>query len=228
MKCFQYARLVGKVGPPLAHPGNAVRTRRGLIRVTALLLAILLAVAVAAAVRLYQAQLPDPSSADRAELLRWLVTRDLNEESPQTRWILAYRLDEEFHEGVDWEQVGGQLNAERRARLWKNVPLLLEPWFMEKVDGYFKQPPPERLAYVDEMIDTVTIWNGLDAIRPDVAEDNPRGAPRPSLTDMLLAEVEGWQHRAAPEQRERIEQFVLAVQTRWLVRRLTDDLASPR
>jgi hypothetical protein len=193
--------------------------------VTVLVLAVFLAVSVTAAVRLYRSgpygrPLADPSTADRTELLYWVVMRDLSEEPPETRRVLAHRLDEEFRAGIDWGVVDEQLDAERRARLWRNVPLLLEPWFMEKVNGYFNESDERRAAYLDKMIDAVAVWAGLDAIRPGAAEGKGGAARSPGLTEMLLGEVEGWKQRAAPGDRQRITEFLAAMQARWLTRDL--------
>ncbi|MCX7424556.1 MAG: hypothetical protein NTW96_02830 [Planctomycetia bacterium] len=202
-----------------------MRTPRAFIRLTALAMAVFLAVSVTAAVRLYQSgpygrRLADPSTADRTELLYWVVTRDLNEETPETRRVLAHRLDEEFRAGIDWGTVGEQLDAERRARLWRNVPLLLEPWFMEKVDGYFNESDERRVAYLDGVIDSVAVWAGMDAILPGVAEEDGATQRPAGLTEMLLDEVGRWQQRSAPPERRRIAEFLAAMQARWLAREL--------
>ena len=210
---------------PPRYECDAVRTPRAFICVTALVLAVFLAVSVTVAVRLYQSgsygcRLADPSTADRTELLYWVVTRDLNEETPETRRVLAHRLDEEFRAGIDWDAVGEQLDAERRARLWRNVPLLLEPWFMEKVDGYFNESDERRVAYLNEMIDSVAVWAGLDALLPGVAEENGATQRPAGLTEMLLGEVERWQQRSVPERRQRMAEFLAAMRARWLAREL--------
>jgi hypothetical protein len=91
------------------------KNRRGILWLA--LLATLLAVGAAAAVPFLRSRLPDPAVANRDELLRWLVTRDLAMETPQTRLVLIQRLGQEFHSGVDWDALKRKTNGAAEATL---------------------------------------------------------------------------------------------------------------
>jgi hypothetical protein len=177
--------------------------------------------AIAAAVALRGWQLPDPDQASPEQLLRWLVTRDLGQESADIRGQLARRLEEAFPEKVDWPSLKAQLDTTQRARLWKNVVLLLEPWFLEHMEGYFGRPPAERIAFLDGMLDRLATWRGVETLRADepVAPDSSL-APQ-GIVQVLLDRVEQWKKQAEPRQRERITDFVAAVQTRWVQRQFS-------
>ncbi len=179
--------------------------------------AALLGAALLAVAALLWPRLPDPAVADRQGLLRWLVTRDLNAESAETRRTLARRLEEEFHKGFDVDTAEG-LEPAQRKQLWDNIVLLLEPWFMDKTDRYFQLETAQRNAYLDELIDMMTAWRDVDALRPQEAAAADSPAEAGALLSALFDQVTKWQERAEPQRREQIQQFLLAVQMRWLIR----------
>jgi hypothetical protein len=192
---------------------------RGIL--TLLVLAALLGgAAVAVLVPVLYPSLADPAVANRDELLRWLVTRDLNEEPATTRQTLARRLEEEFGGEVDWEGLARQLDESQRRRLWDNVLVLLEPWFMDKTDRYFRLAAADRPAYLDRLIDTISAWRGVEALRPASADHAGRSGAQRGLLEALFGQVEEWKKRADPKRREQISQFLLAVTTRSWTRSL--------
>jgi len=174
-----------------------------------------LVVSVAAGWALWVQPLPDPELANRKQLILWLVTRDLEAESPDLHARLARRLDEEFHSGIDWDQCGGLLSNSQRARVWDNVLILLKPWFLDKADTYANLTPTEQEAYLDRQIETIAVWRGAESLRPDEIDSE---APRESLMQHVFSQIETWKERAEPPQRERIERFQTALQKRWFAR----------
>ena len=190
-----------------------MRSHRGIL-VLFVSVALLAAGGVAASVWLWPG-LPDPAVADRDGLLRWLVARDLSAESAETRRTLALRLDDEFSSGIDWQETTGQLDDAQRQRVWENILVLLEPWFMEKADVYAQLDDAKRPEYVDQLIDSIAIWQGADSLQPqgNAATDQPEG-----LLSILFEQVEQWQQDADPQRRERIGQFLLAIKKQWALR----------
>ncbi|MBN1591024.1 MAG: hypothetical protein JW888_16040 [Pirellulales bacterium] len=204
-----------------------MQINRGMVRTAALLAGFALVVSTAIVVWWHSSRF-DPATADQEELFCWLVTNDLNEVPPETRSLVADRLDEAFSEEIDWEKLAGRLTDDHRARLWANVPLLLEPWFMKKVDAYSKCPADKRTASVDRIIDTLSSWSGLDALQPE--SENGADSPKASrgLKDMLFDQIDKWRSRAKPDEQQRIEQFVTAIQVRWLFRQWASQLDNPK
>jgi len=197
-----------------------MRLHHALIRATTLLATTVLAVAVVSVVWWYQCRQLDPTTLDREELLRPLVTYDLVQVSPQTRWLLARRLEEEFSAEIDWEAINDQLTPEHRARLWSNVPLVLEPWFMDKVRRYHDCEASERMTLLDRMIDTLSAWKGIDTLRPAPGESQ-------DLKALLLEQIAVWRSQAKANQQDRIDELVTAVEVRWMFRQLAGTLDSP-
>lgn len=189
-------------------------TKRGIFRLTALLTTGFILAVVVGSVWLYSCQLPSPESANREELLEWLVTRDLSDESPHTRSVLARRLDSEFV-NVDWENLNGRMTSEYRRRLWQNLPLLLDPWFLDKLESYYKQEESQRPVYIDSIIDRISDLSGINSLQ----ESGLKGES-PNLVKLFLERVAAIKSQAEGERRERIEQFVNCIQTRWLCRNL--------
>ena len=172
------------------------------------------AVALAAGViALCSPGLPDPATADREGLLRWLVTADLGREPLETRLVLARRLEEEFGEKVDWKAVGEELDAGQKARLWDNVLALLEPWFTDKVDAYSRLPESDQPAYVDRTLRLIENWKGAAALCAD-AESGASRQQRPGFLEALVDRIGEWMRSATPARRDQAHRFLLALQSR--------------
>ena len=128
-----------------------------------LLLTLLLAAsAILTAGLVPRTDLPHPKDASREQLVHWLVLRDLRGEPEELRLVLVRRLEEEFGEGVDWKGLSGQLSQSQQQRIRENLIVLLRPWFMDKVDGYFSRSGEDRMAYMDRLLDTIVAWRGVD------------------------------------------------------------------
>ena len=190
--------------------GGLLRNHRGIV--TILLGAALLATA---ATVVFLRRLPDPTVANRDQLLQWLVTRDLGRESDKTRAVLARRLDEEFRKGIDWKATAERLSSNQEKQVWENVPLLLAPWLEQKTERYFALAEGNRSQFVDKVIDSFQVWRGVELMRPK-GEESTRGG----LMKMLLEQAEQCKASANPAQREQTEQFLSALQTRWVMRTL--------
>jgi len=193
----------------------SAKTRRGILWL--LLLAALLAAGVGAAVPFLTSGLPDPTVADRDELLRWLVTRDLAKESPKTRLVLIQRLEQEFRSGVDWDALNRQTTEAQRKQLWSNIPLLLGPWLNEKASVYSQLPDKQRLQFIDGVIDSLLAWRGADRLQVGHSGGAPQSKSR-GLVSTFLDQVEECKRNAEPQQRDRISQFLGAIQVRFLMR----------
>jgi hypothetical protein len=176
------------------------------------------AIAVATAmaiVGLCSGRLPEPATADRDGLLRWLVTRDLSQESAETRLALVRRLEQEFGGKTDWAAVGQRLDGPQKDCLCGNLTLLLEPWFADKVDGYFRLPENQRSAYVDRTVGLIENLRGaaaLDAGRPAA----PGHGKPPGLLEIFAQRIGAWMDSITPQRRDQAREFLLALQTRWL------------
>ena len=203
-----------------------MKSYRGIL--TFLILAGLLVSAAIAAIRLLYPPLPHPAEANRDELVRWLVVRDLSVEPGEIRGVLAARLEEEFGTGLDWDAMRERLDQSQRERLWDNVLLLLEPWFMEKTDRYFELVATDRPAYLDQLLDTIAVWRGVDSFRPRQVGTSASDGQQGGLLQALFARVEGWKKQANPQRREEINQFTVAIQKRWLIRHLRQLLSPPQ
>jgi hypothetical protein len=200
----------------------AMQKHRGILQLATLLAGSLLLTVIAFSAWLYSSQLPDPEHANRRELIRWMVTRDLAKESVRTREALARRLDTEFVD-VDWDVLEDRVSAEHCRQLWANLPLLLKPWFMDKIETYYKYDESQREAYVDSIVDRMAQLGGMNRLRKKGTD-----APLPKLKELLLANVTIWKKDASPEESQRIGEFFAAIQTRWLMRRLSSDMPSTR
>ena len=170
--------------------------------------------------------LPHPEDANPDELMRWLVTQDLSAEAVEIRLAVAKRLEEESQGGVDWEAAARSLSAAQRQRLWENLPVLLEPWLMDKVDGYFGL---SRGSGRSTWIGSSTRCGsgaGSTTCVPRTRRRSGTEPPSSGLMTVLCRRMEVLGEEAEPARRERLERFVTAVQTRWFVRVLREVMPS--
>jgi hypothetical protein len=193
----------------------SAKTRRGVLWLLAL--AALLAAGVGAGRFLFRPGLSDPAVADSDELLRWLVTRDLGQESARTRLVLVQRLEQEFRAGVDWEALNQQMTDAHRKQLWNNIPLLLGPWLSEKASHYSQLPVTQRLKFIDGVIDSLLAWRGADRLQTAQSSEASSSQSR-GVVSVFLEQVEECRRNADVRQREHISQFLAALQLRFLMR----------
>lgn len=200
-----------------------MRQHRGIL--TVLVSAALLAAAVITAAVVLYPRLPDPEHANRRELIRWLVTRNLDEFPTATREALALRLEEEFSGEIDWSATASELTEAQRLRLCENVPLLVGPWMQVKASCYAALSVAERAAYLDRLIDTLQQWRGLDELVP-VSPDE--GQSRPGLMSRAQEELAAVKDRATAAEQRQVSEFMLALRVRWVMREFSRQLQSPQ
>jgi hypothetical protein len=180
---------------------------------------LLVTIAAGAALVAFWRPLPDPEVANRDQLVRWIVTRDLAKERMETRQALARRVVDEFlqgsEDGPDWKAAAERLTDSQRQQLWDNLSLLLETWFLDQADGYCQLCEADRQDYVDRFIDSVSRCRDVNTLRPGAADT---AAPSEPPAVVFLRLVEQWKQRAEPQQQNQISEFSLAVQRRWLER----------
>ena len=191
------------------------KNRRGILW---LVLAVALAVGIGVAIPLLPPRLPDPAVANRDQLLRWLVARDLAKESPKTRLVLIQRLEKEFHSGVDWEALKRNTTEAQRKQLWSNIPLLLGPWLNDRASAYSQLPQSERLQFIDEVIDSLTAWSGAEKLQPCKEPCAAQKNDSDGMLSAVLSQVEECKRTAEPKQRDHISHFLADLQLRFLLR----------
>ncbi len=167
----------------------------------------------------HQFVLPDPAHATREQLVRWLVTRDLGQEPPETCVALAKRLEEELTAGVDLGDWDGHLDEPYRQRALANAPYLLRAFLEAKADAYHRLPVSQRLGFLDSLLATLGKWREFEAKLPP--EEWSSG---PSAMDLLRREYQSIQTTAGPDQAQRVREFFTALQARWLTNRLLSHL----
>lgn len=188
-------------------------------RSAAALTACLGAVAVlGAGYLLSEMHLPDPAVADRQDLLKWLVLRDLRTETPEIRRSLVERLQKEMKGDLELSARSGGLDAGRKDRVWSNILVLAETWYSRTVDCYSGAPPSERTACLDRAIDEILQWKDITSIQPgepSAQDPTDRGA---SALKLFTQRVNIWKENASPQRRREIEDFDTALRARWLLR----------
>lgn len=109
--------------------------RNGLI--VGLAVAVVGIAGVAIGVAAYLKRLPDPQTADRRGLFRWLVECDLRQQPVETKLVILQRMEGELLKGIDFREIASMLNDQQRRKLLENADLLANLWFRRQSDRYF-------------------------------------------------------------------------------------------
>jgi hypothetical protein len=168
-------------------------------------------------VRAYLLRMPDPATATKEGIVRWMVLRDLADEPEDTRRQLVTRIEELFVEPLDVSQAA-TLDPHDVQRLRRNAEVLKESWFFAKIDGYYACLEALRSAYLDRQIQTVTRWAELDAGLDAAAGARYQSSDFGERLSDFFDQLDDWTNRAAPERRGRIRSVVKAGLIRWFAR----------
>jgi hypothetical protein len=190
--------------------------RRGIFAVLALF--VVVAAAVGGTIPFFYGNLPEPAKANRHELLRWLIVKDLAKETPATQLTLAERLEEEFGSGVDWAEFQSKLNDAQRKQLFQNIPCVLRPWILKKAETYEQVAKDQKKAFLDRLLDTLEVWRGVEKLLPNATASGKEPAKSPKLAAILMQEMDKIQKESPVAQQKQIGKFWADVQMQWFLR----------
>ena len=160
--------------------------------------------------------LPEPQHASRSQLLKWLVMRDLADESRHTRRALIERFQQELLAGQRFAARSDQVHASRRVQLLANVDLLQRDWFEWAAERYGRCEQDERLPYLERQIQTVLSWTQVEA---DLAETTASAEKSKSSLGHFFQRIENWLDEAADKQRKKMKRGVHDGIVCWLATR---------
>jgi hypothetical protein len=178
-----------------------------------ILMAVLAILALAlsgASVFVYATRMPDPATTDTRGLFRWLVTRDLSQESSVLQDSILSRLELELHKGLDVGDVGKQLTPVQRAQLVHNADHLGRMWFLRQVDRYFAQLDSKRLTFLGQQIDEIQRSGVAETLAKLMAEEE--GVAPKNMWASLNERIRRWSESLPPDRKSQVNQFVTAVQ----------------
>ncbi len=229
--------------PELAalRPKRFFHRNRGLL--AGLLVLFLGGISVAAAVAVHYAQLPDPETADRRGIVRWLIETRLREQPQDLQLRLLARVEQELLAGIDLRDAIIQLDPARRELLASNVDWLANVWFHREAAAYYAVPAAERPTVLDRQlkrIEELRIFNQLEVIEAGIAAAGKSAATpaMPAATQALkaapsgaapastatatavpahtVARVERWIRESDPADRGQLEAYFVALRGRML------------
>lgn len=197
-----------------------VRKKRGIF--TLLLLIGLCGVVVVVVSRRLGLFLPSPKSCSQAQLISWLVFRDLSEESIETKLALLDRFQEELKGGLKANHSSSALSEKHRQRLQNNIEILQHLWFTSRVEIFSTLPASARDDYLDEQIVTIFAWSSMDLSPP--GEFDPENIAQGSrrATASFFDQIGKWIVQASSEEKKQMNMAVQAGLIRWLA---TQDLS---
>ncbi len=189
---------------------------------TTLALGFLATASLAVAVAAYIQRLPDPETADRQGLFRWLVETDVRDLSPDLQFRLVARVERELLAGINLADAQTQLDASQRERLLANADELARCWFCREAERYFAEPAEQRPALLERQIAEIQrlrIVEQLAALENGAAK---KVDPKSDVAGLAAqaARMERWASDAEPRQREQITQYFAAIRDRFIIDRM--------
>ena len=186
-------------------------------------------VSLAATVQVFFLQLPEPEEADGRGLIRWMIIRDLSQETPELRRRLLVRIDEVLGGNqLGSGSINDQLDPQYQPRFWSNVDVLLQEWFYVQSEHYAAASPEQRTAMLDEILDEAKGLSNFQSDSPQEQTDPNIASGEQNADDPLTAvakfmeKMNGWIECAPPAYRQDVRHFAAALQARMAVRSLQD------
>jgi hypothetical protein len=202
--------------------------RRGII--IGLLLGLLGTASIAFAVVAYVQRLPDPNTADRRGLFRWMIETDLREQPRDVQATMLRRIEAELIAGIDFREVASLINDEQRQLLLQNADFLGRLWFRREAGRYLAEPPARQPIMLGEQIEQIrklSIMDQLSALenwsasKSAAASGQPKQAAGSAGVVAALAtqskRIERWLAEATPEDRRPMSQFFAALRDRLIL-----------
>jgi hypothetical protein len=202
--------------------------RNGLI--VGLAVAVVGIASVAIGIAAYLNRLPDPQTADRRGLFRWLVECDLRQEPVETKLVILQRMEGELLKGIDFREIASMLNDQQRRKLLENADLLANLWFRRQSDCYFGAAASDRPNLLGEQIGQIHrlgIMDQLSAIENWPAGSSSKSGTSTEVTPVLpaaalssmaaqLKRIERWLAEADPGERPRLAEYFAALRDRMI------------
>ena len=182
---------------------------------TAIAFLALVSISASAFVQVLRHGWPKPATAANRDLRQWLTTRDLANESLQTKREIVQRVEKDLLAGDKFAEIRQDLSEEHRERLEDNLGEIMELWLTDKVDRYFQLEPKQRNAYLDAEIDKLANLQSLS-----LQGESGRNQRDLDALGALFGRAQRLVSEAAPEQQQRFRQFQIAVQNRLIARQL--------
>lgn len=206
--------------------------RRRALRAGVVVLLVTTVSLAGASIKEWWRALPPPAECSSEDLLRWLATRDLAQESLGTRRALVDRMAAQLGEGIDLKPIEEHLNVAQKRRFTTNVRLLMATWFKDAAANYADLDSRQKAAFLDEHIALVQEWDlkalagvlalGESAGAPSSEEqdESPRPKPRHGMSEFALlnGEINRWVDGGHGAQRLQLERFASAIRMRLLAR----------
>lgn len=202
--------------------------RRGVI--IGLLAGLLGTASIAVAFVVYVQRLPDPDTADRRGLFRWMIETDLPEQPREIQATMLRRVEAELIAGIDFREVAAQINDEQRQILLRNADFLGRLWFRREAGRYLAEPAERRPIVLGQQIDEIrklAIMDQLSALENWTASKSAAASgqgtqnPNPAGAIAALAaqskRIERWLAEASPEDRPAMSQFFAALRDRLIL-----------
>ena len=203
------------------------RKHRGILA-AAVLGALGVAVLVVA-LRVWATYVPDPETASREGLMRWLVLRDLSMEPPETQLAVLERVEQELEHETSVTDTGDTLTPSQRRQLLENVGFLKRFWFQQRLEEYARCSESLRREFVQQQVDKLAAWSRVDAWLASAHADKGASSPDEegdvldgSTAPSLISQVETWIEGTPEPQRPMARQAVCEGVVCWLA---TDDLS---
>jgi hypothetical protein len=161
----------------------------------------------------YLKRLPDPETADRRGVFRWLVESDLRDEPAEIRWVVMRRVEGELIKGIDFREIASKLNGAQRRKLFENADFLAGLWFRGQADRYFGASTTDRPNVLGDQIAEIHRLGIMDQLSALENASLANGAAATTAAT-LATRIDRWLAEASPHERPRLAKYFAALRDR--------------
>ena len=163
---------------------------------------------------------PDPQTADRAEIFRYLVVGDLALDSAEYQVAMVDRVTVEFAGSASLpEGAAEQIPDSYRSQFDANLATLKRVWFRSRGLQYHNLPKAERDAFLDKQINAVLDWSRVDLQLSSDTDTRSPDERRAAYAAEFFTEIEVWIAEAEGEESKLLSATVRDGIIRWLATR---------
>jgi hypothetical protein len=187
--------------------------------VTSAIFLVMVVVSAAAGVQVLRQGWGDNRFSTPSDLCEWLAREDPAGQAPEIRMAAIRRFEHFFSTRADFGTAFDSIDAEGRERFRSHQAELTRLWILDKAEGYSAQPRRRRDEWLDQEIPKILQWRLIDPDQPQAGSGSVLEEGRAGLTgrlSQLAAATLPILSQATPEELERLNEFVLAVQNRIL------------
>lgn len=168
--------------------------------------------------------LPHPKIASHAQLLYWVALKELGNESPDIRVALVNRFADEANKIFTGSMTSTQLSDTQSSRLLRNIEILKQTWFFDRIAQYKTiKSPAVKEKYLEKQITLLDEIGNIAFENAQLLYPDKDTEQMTTISGEMLADIDRWLKSTPSEEKQSTSQAVREATVFWLT---TQDLSA--